>query len=70
LSGEIRSREEVLKAIDKICAYYSRSEPGSPLPLLLERCKRLVSSSFLDIIQDLAPESVAQINQIVGRRPE
>jgi type VI secretion system protein ImpA len=69
LGGEIRSREDVLKAIDKICAYYSRSEPASPLPLLLERCRRLVSSSFLEIIQDLAPDSVAQVNSIAGRKP-
>ncbi len=68
LSGDIRSREDVLKAIDKICAYYSRSEPGSPLPLLLERCRRLVSSSFLEIIQELAPDSVAQVNSIAGRK--
>jgi type VI secretion system protein ImpA len=70
LSGDIRSREDVLRAIDKICAYYSRSEPGSPLPLLLERCRRLVSSSFLEIIQELAPESVAKVNSIAGRKPE
>jgi type VI secretion system protein ImpA len=69
LSGDIRSREDVLKAIDKICAYYARSEPGSPLPLLLERCRRLVSSSFLEIIQELAPDSVAQVNSIAGRKP-
>lgn len=70
LTGEIRSREDVVKAIDKICAYYARSEPTSPLPLLLERCKRLVSSSFLDIIRDLAPDSVPQVERLGGRKPE
>jgi type VI secretion system protein ImpA len=70
LTGEIQSREDVLSAIDKICAYYSRSEPASPLPLLLERCRRLVSSSFLEIIQELAPDCVAQVNSIAGRKPE
>jgi type VI secretion system protein ImpA len=70
LTGEIRSRDDVLKAIDKICAYYGQWEPASPLPLLLERCKRLVSASFLDIIKELAPESVVQINNIAGRKPE
>lgn len=70
LSGEIRSREDVLKAIDMISAYYSRAEPANPLPLLLERCRRLVTSSFLEIIQELMPDSVAQVNSLVGRRPE
>jgi type VI secretion system protein ImpA len=69
-SGDIRSREDVLKAIDKICGYYSRSEPASPLPLLLERCRRLVTSSFLEIIQELVPDGVAQVNSIAGRKTE
>jgi type VI secretion system protein ImpA len=70
LTGDIRSREDVLNAIDKICAYYARSEPASPLPLLLERCRRLVSSSFLEIIQELVPDSIAQVNSIAGRKSE
>ena len=69
LTGDIRSREDVLKAIDMIIAYYSRAEPASPLPLLLERCRRLVASSFLEIIQELVPDSVAQVNSITGRKP-
>ena len=70
LTGDIRSREDVLKAIDMISAYYSRAEPASPLPLLLERCRRLVTSSFLEIIQELMPDSVAHVKSIAGRRPE
>lgn len=70
LSGQVRSREDVVRAIDSICAYYARSEPTSPLPLLLERCKRLVSSSFLDIIKDLAPDSVAKVEGLAGKKPE
>jgi len=70
LSGEIRSREVVVRAIDKINAYYARFEPTSPLPLLLERCKRLVGSSFLEIIRDVAPESLKQVEELGGRKPE
>jgi type VI secretion system protein ImpA len=70
LSGEIRSREDVVRAIDKICAYYARAEPTSPLPLLLERCKRLATASFLDIIRDLAPDSLSRIESLAGSKPE
>lgn len=70
LAGEVRSREDVVRAIDKICAYYARYEPTSPLPLLLERCKRLVNASFLDIIRDLAPDSVSQVERLAGTKPE
>ena len=65
-TGEIDSREDVVKALDKICEYYSRCEPSSPLPLLLGRAKRLARKSFLDIVKDLSPESVAQIKALGG----
>lgn len=70
LEGEISSREEVLLAIDKICAYYDKYEPSSPLPIMLGRCKRLVSKDFLSIIRELAPESEKQIELLRGRSQE
>jgi len=67
ISGEISSREDVLKMIDKICAYYARYEPSSPLPLLLKRCRRLVPMSFKEIVGDLAPDALAKVELITGK---
>jgi type VI secretion system protein ImpA len=66
LSGEIRSPEDVVSALEKICQYYERHEPSSPVPLLLRRAQRLVSKSFLEIIRDLSPEAKKQIENIGG----
>lgn len=66
LSGEVRSTQDVLLAIDRICQYYERVEPSSPVPLLLKRARRLVSKSFLDVIKDLSPDAVSQIKLIGG----
>jgi len=66
-SAEIRSRADVLRALDKICDYYAEFEPSSPLPLLLQRGKRLVSKSFLDIMRDMAPDGVSQVENIAGK---
>ncbi|HJQ80369.1 MAG TPA: type VI secretion system protein TssA [Lacipirellulaceae bacterium] len=66
LTGEIQSREDVIKALEKICQYYARHEPSSPLPLLLTRAKRLASKSFLEIVQDLTPDAMAQIQALAG----
>jgi len=66
LTGEITSREDVLRALDKICEYYNRYEPSSPLPLLLTRAKRLATRSFLDIIRDLTPDSLSQAESLGG----
>jgi type VI secretion system protein ImpA len=70
LTGEIASREDVVRALDKICAYYARHEPSSPLPLLLERCKRLVSMSFMDIVRDIVPDAMSQLELIAGKSSE
>jgi type VI secretion system protein ImpA len=66
LTGEIQSRDDVVKALDKICQYYARNEPSSPLPLLLKRAKRLATKSFLEIVQDLSPNALAQIQALGG----
>ena len=65
-SGEITSREDVVRLLDRICAYYARHEPASPVPILLQRAKRLVPLQFVDIIRDLAPDALAAIDVFRG----
>jgi type VI secretion system protein ImpA len=66
ISGEIGSRDDVLRMLDKLVGYYARHEPSSPIPILLERAKRLVPMNFFEIMQDLAPDGVAQLTVIRG----
>ncbi len=67
LSGEIGSREDVVRALDRILGYYKKYEPSSPIPLFMERCKRLVTMSFVDIVRDLVPDAISQIEVLKGR---
>jgi type VI secretion system protein ImpA len=69
-SGEIRSREEAVRLLDRACEYFQRHEPSSPVPLLLRRAKRLVSKSFVEIVRDLAPEGLPQVEKIRGEGDE
>ncbi|MFI5379652.1 MAG: type VI secretion system protein TssA [Tepidisphaerales bacterium] len=64
--GEIRSKADIIKVMDKICDYYQKYEPSSPIPLLLRRVQRLVNKSFMDIIKDLSPGTVGTIEQLAG----
>ncbi|HEY2730989.1 MAG TPA: type VI secretion system protein TssA [Polyangia bacterium] len=66
-SGEIASREDVIRTLDRVIAYYARHEPSSPIPMLIERSKKLVTMSFFDIIRELAPDGVNQIENLRGR---
>ncbi len=64
--GAIGSRADVRAALDSICRYYEQNDPSSPVPLLLKRARRLVDMNFTQIIQDLAPGAMTEINQITG----
>jgi type VI secretion system protein ImpA len=66
ISGEIASRDDVQRMLDKLVQYYARHEPSSPIPILLERAKRLVPMNFFEIMQDLAPDGIAQLTVIRG----
>ncbi|KZL12583.1 hypothetical protein PsAD2_03889 [Pseudovibrio axinellae] len=69
-TGTVINRTDVLRALDEVCAYYKRSEPSSPVPLLLHRARRLVDLDFYSIIKDLAPDGELQVLNIRGARPE
>lgn len=66
LRGEIGSRQDVLMAFDKIVRYYEKAEPASPVPLLIQRARRMVSMSFIEIIRDMTPDSMSEIAKITG----
>lgn len=66
LTGEIKSPQEALLAIEKVCQYYDRHEPSSPVPLLLRRARKLVSKNFLDVIKDVCPDAMNQVELLGG----
>jgi type VI secretion system protein ImpA len=68
LEGEIRSRKDVLTLLQKICLYYERIEPSSPVPLMLKRAARLAEMDFMQIIEDLSPDAIAQVRIITGEK--
>lgn len=53
ISGVIRSREDVISALESICRYYDQVEPGSPVPFLLRRTRKLVMMNFVEAVQEL-----------------
>jgi type VI secretion system protein ImpA len=65
-SAEISRREDVVRMIERICGYYVRVEPSSPVPLLLQRAKRLVTMDFVEIVRDLADQGLPQVGSVAG----
>jgi len=68
--GGIRSRQDAIRAMDAAAEFFRRNEPSSPIPLFLERAKRLVSKDFLEVLADVAPDALAQAKAAGGVRDE
>jgi type VI secretion system protein ImpA len=66
ITGEVQSREDVLRVIDAIVTYYRRTEPSSPVPFILTRVKRIVNMNFIELISELTPEAMDRILGVTG----
>jgi len=68
--GTIQSREDVRRALQRICEFYERNEPASPVPVLAKRAMKLVSMDFMQIVRDLLPDQVSTIEKLGGVEPK
>jgi type VI secretion system protein ImpA len=66
IRGQIRSREEVLRQLENICAYYRQVEPSSPVPVLLRRAQKLVNMNFVQVVQELSFAPVESLRPSMG----
>ncbi len=66
IKGELRSRQEAIRALDLVCRYLERHEPTNPAPLFIRRAQRLMTKNFMDIVKDLLPDSLANLERLTG----
>jgi len=66
--GGIRSRDDAIRALDAVASFFRTSEPSSPVPMFIERAKRLVAKDFLSVLKDIAPDALAQAKAVGGVR--
>jgi predicted component of type VI protein secretion system len=52
-----KTRGQALGLLDDVAAYLRTSEPGSPVPWLIERARALAERDFLSILRAVLPES-------------
>ena len=57
----IQSRTAVMDALNQVEAYFLRSEPASPIPLIITEVRQLIPKKFIDLVAELkhvlSPES-------------
>jgi type VI secretion system protein ImpA len=64
--GTIGSRADAVRALERVCEWIERNEPSNPAPILIRRAQRLMNKNFLEIIRDLAPDGLSQIENLAG----
>ena len=69
-SGDINSRTDVERALDRIVAFYERTEPSSPIPHLARRMRRMVAMDFLQLMEEIAPSGLKEFRSIAGVEDE
>lgn len=67
-SDRIANRDDVVRMLDRLCAYFAAAEPSSPVPILLQRARALVGMTFIDLVADLTPTGVGEANHWAGSR--
>ena len=65
---QLQTRDDAQLMLEKVKQYFARHEPSHPAPLMIERVQRLIEMNFMDLIRDLAPDGVHQVENIIGRR--
>lgn len=68
--GAIRSRQDAVRALDAVADFFRRNEPSSPVPLFVDRAKRLVAKDFLAVLEDIAPDALAVARSAGGLKDQ
>jgi type VI secretion system protein ImpA len=64
--GAITSRQDAVRVLEAVAEFFRKNEPSSPIPLIVDRAKRLVSKDFLEVLADVAPDAVSQARAAGG----
>ncbi|PYM16235.1 MAG: hypothetical protein DMD81_13065 [Candidatus Rokuibacteriota bacterium] len=70
LRSDIRTRDEAVRALDLVCDFLERHEPSNPAPLFIRRAQRLMTKTFVEIVKDLIPDSLANLEKLAGLEKE
>jgi type VI secretion system protein ImpA len=70
VGGVINSRQDAIRALDAVADYFRRNEPSSPIPLFVDRAKRLVAKDFLEVLADIAPDALGVARSAGGLKDQ
>lgn len=68
--GQVTSRQDVERMLDRIIEFYERTEPASPIPLLAKRLRKMVPMTFLQLMEEMAPSGLKEVRNLAGAADE
>ncbi|MCB1936056.1 MAG: type VI secretion system protein TssA [Nitrosomonas sp.] len=67
-TGEIRSREDVVRILEKACRYIERTEPTNPAALVVRFAQTLMTKNFVEIMEMLPPEDLKIFKKVMDAK--
>ena len=64
---KIKDRSDVKIVLEKLNLYFRLKEPSHPAPLFIERLQKLMDMSFYDILRNISPSSLNDLDLIIGK---
>lgn len=58
-------REQAVRLMEQLCAWFEENEPSSPVPYFLRRAIRSVGANFMELMTDIAPQSRDQLQTVL-----
>lgn len=66
----LTTREDALRLIEAVCKYLDLTEPSNPAQWFLRRAQRLLNKNFIELVQELAPDSLPEVGRLMGVDPQ
>ncbi|MDR0997515.1 MAG: hypothetical protein LBL70_00475, partial [Treponema sp.] len=57
---------DALLLLRKSAEYFQKSEPNSPIPLLVNRALRFSEMNFIELLEDIVPDALLRGKEILG----
>jgi type VI secretion system protein ImpA len=67
--AQANSRQDALMMLRKGAEYFQKMEPSSPIPLLVNRALRFADMGFIELLGEIAPDSLSRGRDILGVKP-
>ncbi len=67
--GPIGGREQALRQLDAVRDWFARVEPSSPVPMMIDRVKRMANMNFVELVGNLSPSGFEEAKAILEWKP-